>query len=96
MEDMQKYEVANIDRMKEGYHAVGAQASIPCMVRRSPFSGRINAYIFPTMSAESFGKALSEWQSGLMIQEAFPMLSADAREFILTGITPEEWPSEDD
>ena len=31
------------------------------------------------------------WQSGALIQDAFPELSADAREFIKTGITPEEW-----
>ena len=31
------------------------------------------------------------WQSGALIQNAFPELSADAREFIKTGITPEEW-----
>jgi len=28
---------------------------------------------------------------GILIQDAFPNLSADDREFILTGITPEEW-----
>ena len=31
-------------------------------------------------------------RSGL-IQNAFPHLSADVREFILTGITPAEWDS---
>lgn len=31
------------------------------------------------------------WQSGALIQDAFPELSADAREFIKTGISPEEW-----
>lgn len=33
-----------------------------------------------------------DWQMrGNYIQNAFPYLSADEREFILTGITPEEW-----
>ena len=27
----------------------------------------------------------------MLIQHAYPMLSDDQREFILTGITPEEW-----
>jgi hypothetical protein len=31
------------------------------------------------------------WQSGALIQDAFPELSADAREFIKTGISPTEW-----
>jgi hypothetical protein len=29
--------------------------------------------------------------NGPLIQKVFPNLSADDREFILTGITPEEW-----
>lgn len=28
---------------------------------------------------------------GMLIQHAFPDLSADEREFLMTGITPEEW-----
>ena len=33
------------------------------------------------------------WQGGSLIQNAMPDLSADEREFIMTGITPEEWDS---
>tara|TARA_R100000234_G_C4931634_1_gene148761 strand:+ start:601 stop:747 length:147 start_codon:yes stop_codon:yes gene_type:complete len=33
------------------------------------------------------------WESGVLIQNAMPNLSADEREFIKTGITPEEWDS---
>ncbi len=31
------------------------------------------------------------WNSGELIQRAFPNLSADEREFIMSGITKEEW-----
>lgn len=31
------------------------------------------------------------WEAGALVQQAFPNLSADHREFILTGITPESW-----
>ena len=31
------------------------------------------------------------WKSGTLIQRAMPNLSADEREFIMTGITDEEW-----
>jgi hypothetical protein len=31
------------------------------------------------------------WQNGLVAQQAFPQLNADQREFIITGITEEEW-----
>jgi len=31
------------------------------------------------------------FNNGYLIQEAFPMLDADTRELIKTGITPTEW-----
>jgi len=34
---------------------------------------------------------LRRWQNGELIQRAMPHLSADDREFIMTGVTPEEW-----
>ena len=44
----------------------------------------------PLTEAE-FNRAQQARAQGALIQEAFPMLNADQREFILTGITPEEW-----
>lgn len=34
---------------------------------------------------------LDDWKSGTLIQKAMPNLSADEREFIMTGITPDIW-----
>lgn len=34
---------------------------------------------------------LASWKGGMLIQKAMPHLSADDREFIMTGVTPEEW-----
>jgi hypothetical protein len=34
---------------------------------------------------------LKSWAEGALIQDAMPHLSADDREFLMTGITPEEW-----
>jgi hypothetical protein len=31
------------------------------------------------------------WRTGTLIQDAMPELDDDQREFIMTGITPEEW-----
>lgn len=31
------------------------------------------------------------WNSGMLIQRAMPDLTDDQREFIMTGITQEEW-----
>lgn len=36
-------------------------------------------------------KQLVAWYNGALIQDAMPNLSADDREFIMTGITPEVW-----
>ena len=34
---------------------------------------------------------MTKWKSGISIHEAFPNLSDDDKEFIMTGITEEEW-----
>ena len=56
------------------------------ITRKSPFSG-----IETTKDLDVTQEDFDKWRSGAMIQDAFPQLSADDREFILTGITPEEW-----
>jgi hypothetical protein len=43
------------------------------------------------ISPREFAKRETLWQTGMLIQDAFPMLDADQREFIKTGITPKEW-----
>jgi hypothetical protein len=35
--------------------------------------------------------ALQAWQDGMLAQDAMPNLSANEREFVMTGITPYEW-----
>jgi hypothetical protein len=35
----------------------------------------------------------SSWCSGMLIQNAMPHLSPDEREFIMTGMTPNDWDS---
>jgi hypothetical protein len=34
---------------------------------------------------------LDNWNNGMLIQNAMPNLSADQREFIKTGMIPDEW-----
>lgn len=34
---------------------------------------------------------LLRWKAGILIQNACPRLNADEREFVMTGITAEEW-----
>ncbi len=56
------------------------------ITRQSPFSGKLNTREIPVTNEQ-----LIAWKSGTLIQDAMPNLSADDREFILSGITPEEW-----
>ena len=47
--------------------------------------------MFLGINFDAFMDAYDIWKQGEMIQWAFPELSADEREFVKTGITPQEW-----
>jgi hypothetical protein len=53
-------------------------------------TGKFNVMQLP-MTWEQFDECRAKWEAGALIQNAFPMLNAEQREFIMTGITPEEW-----
>jgi hypothetical protein len=46
---------------------------------------------FPNMTGDEFMNCYKAWQAGGLVQNAFPMLNADQREFLMTGLTPEQW-----
>ena len=54
--------------------------------RTSPVSG-----ITRTLDLDVTESQLKSWNQGTLIQDAFPQLSSEKREFILTGITDAEW-----
>lgn len=54
--------------------------------RYSPFTGEIHSLEIAVTQEQ-----LDNWRSGMLIQKAMPNLSANEREFILTGILPDEW-----
>ena len=54
--------------------------------RRSPVSGLVNVREIPVTPEQ-----IARWNSGELIQRAMPDLSAGDREFLMSGITPEEW-----
>ncbi len=56
------------------------------ITRTSMFSGIERTLELPITLAE-----YNAWEAGTLIQDAMPKLSADQREFIMTGCTPEEW-----
>jgi len=55
--------------------------------RVSPISGNTNS-MFILLDVADYKR----WRLGQgLIQDCLPYLSADEREFLMTGITPEEW-----
>jgi len=44
-----------------------------------------------TMDIDVTMAQLEAWQGGELIQRVMPNLSADDREFLMTGSTPQEW-----
>lgn len=43
-------------------------------------------------TVDTMAKAWLDWRiRGLKVQDAFPFLRAEEREFLMTGMTPEEW-----
>jgi hypothetical protein len=53
--------------------------------KRSPITGKMNSIEIP-MTIEQ----LKNWQAGMLIQVAAPNLTPEQREFLITGMTPEE------
>ena len=53
----------------------------------SPISNKLNS-----MEIDVTHTLIYDWEvEGVLIQYAMPNLTADEREFIKTGITPQEW-----
>ena len=56
------------------------------IAKTSMISGKTNTMVLSITNAQ-----LERWVGGELIQDVFPDLSVDQREFLMTGITPEEW-----
>lgn len=56
------------------------------ITRRNPFTSEMISREIDVTQHE-----YDNWLNGQLIQDAMPHLSADEREFIMTGITPEQW-----
>ena len=54
--------------------------------RLSPISGKINV-----MDLDVTKDQFVAWEKGALIQDAFPNLTPDEREFLKTGVTRDEW-----
>lgn len=56
----------------------------------SSFTGKTHSMAL-NINLEDFQRGLGLRAGGALIQDAFPQLNADEREFIMTGATPDEW-----
>ena len=56
------------------------------IARKSPLSGYVHE-----MELDITYEQLTRWENGEYIQNVFPHLTLDEREFIMTGITSAEW-----
>lgn len=56
------------------------------ITRKSPFTSIVHS-----MEINVTEEQLRNWKAGVVIQKAMPNVSPDEREFIMTGITPQEW-----
>ena len=56
------------------------------IVRKSPVTGKMNHRDID-VTAEQY----TSWENGTLIQDAMPNITADDREFIVSGCTPEDF-----
>lgn len=70
--------------------AIRSENESTVLTMKNPFTGDKTSMSLP-IGLEDFKICYDNWQSGALIQHAFKQLSADHREFIMTGITPKQW-----
>ena len=59
---------------------------IMIITKTSPLTGMLN-----TMDIDVTPLQIEQWERGMLIQEAMPLLTIDEREFIMTGLTSSDW-----
>ncbi len=57
------------------------------ITRTSPLSGVINTIFINGLTQ----KMLDKWDRGELLQAALASIPQELREFVITGITPQEW-----
>lgn len=58
--------------------------------KMSRMTGNINDMEFD-MTAKEYNERIKKYNAGALVQDVFPDCTADQREFIVTGMTPQEW-----
>ena len=57
------------------------------ITRKSMLTGETATIDIPDVTPDM----ITQWEGGAIIQDIMPSVSQGHREFIMTGITPEEW-----
>ena len=57
------------------------------LTRTSPLTGTTHTIHIDGLTQDM----INAWKAGALAQDAFRGIAAELREFIMTGITPEEW-----
>jgi len=60
------------------------------LTKISMLTGKLNKIVLP-ITQDEYNKAEQARKGGMYIQDAYPTLTADQREFLISGATPEEW-----
>jgi hypothetical protein len=56
------------------------------ITRKSQITGKTHQQEIPVTSVQ-----IARWESGELIQDVMPELTPEQREFLISGITEEEW-----
>ena len=56
------------------------------VINTSALTGKEHSMLLPVTKEQ-----IKRWQDGELVQDVFPFLNDSQREFLMTGITPEEW-----
>ena len=56
------------------------------ITKTSVMTGEKNEMLLPVTNEQ-----IERWQNGELVQNVFPHLSPSEREFLISGVTPEEW-----
>lgn len=77
----------------KGFHYVAViEEGDHCIIEaKSPFSGETNQITLDKTFVDICARLKTWLTTGALIQNVFPDLNADEREFLMTGITKEEW-----
>lgn len=76
------------------YRLIPGKHQTVFVVRASPLTGKTGTVCMAGYSVDQLAEWLTLKQTGkphVLIQNAFPTLTNEEREFLLTGLTPDDW-----